>query len=345
MDVVTWTGDGSSSRTISGLGFSPDLAWIKTRNAANSHLFYDIVRGASSSGSSKALHTNGTNVEGTVNDNSTFGYLDSFNSNGFGLVKGSSGDYTNFSGHTYVAWAWDAGSSNATNTSGSITSTVRANPQAGVSVVTYTSNVTAGATIGHGLGVAPKFVIFKARNLDNNWICYHSSLGASQLVALNLTIASTATTDFNSTAPSSTLITLGSGNGTNGGVGNSGITYVAYCFAEIEGFSKFGSYTGNGNPDGPFIYCGFRPRWIMYKRTDTNGNWNIIDAARDTYNPEQTLLRANLPMGDESNAVYAQDFTANGWKIRSTNVDINVDTKTYIFAAFAEAPFKYARAR
>lgn len=337
-DAVTYTGN-STARTVSlPSAFSPDLVWLKSKNNATWHMLADTNRGANKHLSSNNDQTEYTDAQGI-----------GFASNGFTLGADTADAYYgwNINTNTYVAWAWDAGSSSVSNTSGSITSTVRANPLAGVSVITYTSNATAGATIGHGLGVAPKFVIFKARNLSTNWICYHSSLGASQLVALNLTIASTATTDFNSTAPSSSLITLGSGNGTNGGVGSSGITYVAYAFSEIEGFSKFGSYTGNGSADGPFIYCGFRPRWIMYKRsgTGTSGNWNIIDAARDTYNPEQTLLRANLAIPDESNAVYVQDFTANGWKIRSTNVDINVNDATYIFAAFAESPFKYARAR
>jgi len=330
MDVVTYTGN-SGTQTISSLGFSPDLVWLKRRNLADSNGLFDSVRGAG-----WRLQSNDTTAEVLRTD-----VLTSFDSNGFSIT--GSDTQSNFLNSTYVAWAWDAGSSSATNTSGSITSTVRANPIAGVSVVTYAGNSTGGATIGHGLGASPKLIIFKCRNFTYQWLTYHGSLPNTSILALDSTAAAAPgfSTFLNSTNPSSTVVTLGSTVGVN----ESSRTYVAYCFAEVEGFSKIGSYTGNGSADGPFVYCGFRPRWIMYKRTDTTGNWNIIDTARDTYNPEQTLLRANLPNPDESNAVYAQDFTANGWKIRSTNVDINVDTKTYIFAAFAESPFKYARAR
>jgi len=340
MDVVTYTGTATGN-TISGFGFSPDLVWIKSRSGNTNHNIFDTIRGA----------TAGLVPNLLASEYSDVGTLAVFNTNGFTLGGDGSLRGANHNLNTYVAWAWDAGSSSVTNTSGSIASTVRANPQAGVSIVSYTGNGTTGS-VGHSLGLKPSFIIVKNRSvaLGNNWGVYHSSLTASQYIYLNLTNAastsgaSTAWGNNSSTIePTSSVFTVGNSTAWNGG----GNLMIAYCFAEVEGFSKFGSYTGNGSPDGPFVYCGFRPRWIMYKRsgTGTSGNWNIIDAARDTYNPEQTLLRANLDILDESNAVYVQDFTANGWKIRSTNVDINVNDATYIFAAFAESPFKYARAR
>jgi hypothetical protein len=328
MDVALYTGNGST-QTISGLNFSPDLVWIKARSAADWHLLTDTVRGTTVS-----LASNATNAELNFGTQG----LSAFNSDGFSV--GNEAGF-NRNGTTYVGWTWDAGTTTASNPDGSITSQVRANASAGFSVVTWTGNGSAGATIGHSLGIAPRFVIFKARSISENWNCYHGSLGASQLIGLNLTGAASATNDFNNTAPSSTLITLGSGSGNNG----SGTTYVAYAFAPVSGYSSFGSYVGNGSSDGVFVYTGFRVKWYLVKQSSASGeNWRIIDATRSPYNVAQDRLLANSSAaeGAQPNEV---DFLSNGFKFRSADGAYNGSGATYIYCAFAESPFQYARAR
>jgi len=346
MDVVTWTGNGISSRTISGLNFSPDFTWIKVRNTANSHLLYDLIRGASTGSASKALVSNDTLAEGSANDNSTYGYLSSFNSDGFGVTTGATGTYVNKTGDTYVAWSWDAGSTNSTNNSGSITSTVRANPQAGFSIVNFDVGSTTGArTIGHGLGVKPSIIITRPRDATDNWAVYHSSLGATKVLTLNSTAAAlTSNLYWSDTEPTSSVFT-GAAGGSNYFYINK--TYIAYCFSEIEGYSKFGSYTGNGSTDGPFVWCGFRPRWILYKRTDAPGtNWAIYDTARDSFNVSNNLLLANTSDSEQTSYTAGNiDILSNGFKVRATWTGANASGGTYIFAAFAESAFKYCRAR
>jgi hypothetical protein len=287
-------------------------------------------------GSTKQLYSNATDVEGTVTD-----ALTAFNSNGFSLGANVG---LNQNATTYVAWQWKAGGTAVTNTSGSITSTVSAGATQGFSVLTYTGNGTAGATVGHGLGVAPKMVIVKRRSAIESWGVYHASLPSA---AYYLVLNSTAAQDgaggsiWNSTAPSSTVLTLGTSTYSNTNTS----TYVAYCFSEVAGYSKFGSYTGNGSSNGPFVYFGFRPKLVLYKRTDTTGNWNIFDSSRDTYNPEQSTLWPNLSNAESVSSSYAIDFTSNGMKLRTTNTDFNASGGTYIFAAFAENPFKNSLAR
>jgi hypothetical protein len=328
MDVVTYTGTGAS-RTVGGLGFSPDLVWFKIRQAG-SHALFDIVRGANNILSS---NTTGSELTSFTDE------LTSFTSDGFTLGS-SANTFTNNNGSTYVGWSWDAGSTNSTNTSGSITSTVRANPQAGFSIVSYTGNGTAGATVGHGLGVAPKMIIAKFRSTTSDWPVYHSSIANAQNGGLNLNKTDAFTTTsglWNNTSPTSSVFTVGSGLVTNLS------TIIAYCFAEIEGYSKFGSYTGNGSADGPFVWCGFRPRWVMVKRIDAIAGWWMYDSARNDFNVIDKYLGAHNSSA-EASAVFA-DFTSNGIKIRNNTTGENASGGTYIFAAFAESPFKYARAR
>ena len=324
-DAVTYTGTGAT-QSITGLGFSPDLLWTKGRSLAQSNNLFDTLR------IGKRLRSDTTGEEAL-----TTVMLDS---NGFTLGTETE---SNNSGSTFVAWAWDAGNSTVTNTSGSITSTVRANPQNGVSIVGYTGNGTAGATVGHGLGVSPSMIIAKKRSTatSSQWTVGFSALGWNKYILLNTTGAAATDSNVWNSAPTSSVFYLGNDIWNN----HSGQTTIAYCFSEFEGFSKFGSYTGNGSTDGPFLYFGFRPRWIMYKRTDSTGQWNILDTSRSPINAANTLLRANLSNADETNAAYDQDFLSNGWKIRSTNVDINSSGATHIFAAFAESPFRYANAR
>ena len=325
MDALAYTGTGASN-AISSLNFSPDLVWIKNRGTTTDHALYDIVRGAQAQLSS---NTTGTEVTSSTG-------LTSFDGAGFTLGTSS---LVNTNGTQYVAWSWDAGGTTSTNTSGSITSTVRANTQAGFSIVSYTGT-GANSTVGHGLGVAPKMVIAKGRSQADNWLVWHTGLtGTTYYVSLNGTGAqATATTpwggSFSSTNFSITSV-----------ISSNLTTYIAYCFAEIEGYSKFGSYTGNGSADGPFVWCGFRPRWVIYKRIDASGGWVLLDTARDNYNPIVNLIRADTSAADTTGGVVNTDGLCNGFKLRTINTDMNATNGTYIFAAFAETPFKYARAR
>jgi len=341
MDVKLYTGNGST-QTISGLGFSPDFLWFKARSIAYSHALYDTVRGYT-----KSLVSNSTVAEGTE-----AGGLSAFNSDGFSLngentVYGS----TNTNGQTYVAWAWDAGSSTVTNTAGSISSQVRANASAGFSIVTYTGNGSAGATVGHGLNVAPQLLINKRRSSTGttaDWAVWHKSVadisGSSYVLFLNTTDAAlSASNRFNSTAPTSSVFTLGNADATN----YNGGTFVTYCFAPVAGYSAFGSYTGNGSADGPFVYTGFRPAFLIIKQSSGGGgHWYMYDKARSGYNPQNQQLTANLSDAEYSANDYPnQDFLANGFKIRTTNAERNTNSQTYLYMAFAESPFQYARAR
>jgi len=349
MDATLWTGDGNTTRTITNASsFRPDFVWMKERDIAIDHILYDSIRGPSTSGASKALCSNTTVAEGSQNDNSTYGYLDGFASSGFTVTRGSDGatSYTNKNNGTYVAWQWQAGQgSTSSNTSGSITSTVSVNATAGFSVVTYTGT-GANATVGHGLGVAPKMIIAKVRSTTNDWPVYHAGFAtpATSTIFLNLTNAVNASsTTWNSTAPTSSVFSIG----TTGVINASTQTYVAYCWAEIAGFSKFGSYTGNGSADGPFVYLGFRPKFIMWKETSTSSfDWNTYDSVRNTYNIVSLRLNPSTSNAEfDASANFPFDFLSNGFKIRGTNGNANSNGNLYIYAAYAENPFKNANAR
>jgi len=335
MDVLLYTGNGGS-QTVSGLGFAPDFLWIKSRSTSQDPQIFDEVRGVP--GNYYALQTNSTAGEGQ------YGTLSAITSNGFTLPIG--GGATNFLNTTYAAWCWDAGSSTVTNTAGSITSSVRANASAGFSIVTYTGNGTAGATVGHGLGVAPALIINKQRSGTNNWWTYHASLGATKYLVLDLAnAAATANTTWNDTAPTSTVFSIGVTGVTN----TSSATYVSYCFAPVAGYSAFGSYTGNGSgsPDGPFIYTGFRPRWILFKNASTTNGWRIMDTSINPYNVVSTGLYPYLSNAEDSATNWQVDYLSNGFKVRSNSgqAEINGSGNTIIYAAFAESPFNYSRAR
>jgi hypothetical protein len=325
MDVVTYTGTGAT-QTISSLGFSPDLLWTKGRSLAQSHNLFDTLR------SGQRLRSDTTDADASTTV--TLG------SNGF--VLGTESENNN-SGSTFVAWAWDAGSSSVTNTSGTISSTVRANPQNGVSIVGYTGNGTAGATVGHGLGTLPSMIITKKRSTatSSQWTVGFSVLGWNRYVLLNSTASAATDSNVWNSAPTSSVFYLGNDIWNN----QSGQTSIAYCFSEIEGFSKFGSYTGNGSTDGTFVYCGFRPRFVLTKNASTGGagyNWMIFDSARNTFNITNSVLSPDL-----SNSEYTTDIDilSNGFKMRNSGATANANGSTMIFAAFAEQPFKYARAR
>lgn len=259
---------------------------------------------------------------------------------GLSLISNSA--MVNAAGSSQVAWAWTSGSPVA-NTDGTITSTAAVNSAAGFSIVTYTGTGVAG-TVGHGLGAAPKLIIVKSKNAAANWEVYHAGVGNTYRAELNTnTAATTPSSIWNSTSPTSSVFSI-SGETNNNTVGS---TYIAYCFAEVPGYSRFGTYTGNGSTSGPFVYCGFRPRFVLAKATSTGGagfDWVIVDTARDAYNVEQSTLEANLTNAEASSAIL--DVTAAGFKLRSpAGSALNSASTTYIYVAFAELPFKYANAR
>lgn len=334
---VIWTGDGVSGREISSVGFQPDLVWIKARNVTYSHAIFDSLRGAGVS-----LRSNGKEADVT---NQSDGYQSSFTSSGFVLTAGSANiARVNGSGTSYVAWDWKAdNTSGSTNTDGTITSTVSVNQDAGFSIVSYTGTGS-NATVGHGLGVAPAVVIVKKRTgTAANWPAYHKEANASPAsgtVYLDSTNAfGVSSTLWNNTEPTSSVFSVGTANPTN----LSTEDYIAYCFSEVEGFSKFGSYTGNGSTDGPFIYTGFKPAFVIVKRTDTTANWIMMDNTRDSHNVADAVLYPNRSNAEAT--ADETDFLSNGFKLRHTDADGNASGGTYLYMAFAENPFKYATAR
>jgi hypothetical protein len=327
MNAITYTGNGST-QTVTGLDFTPGMLWIKDRSAITNHQVNDQVRGVG-----RELQPDETSAE--TNNN----IVTAFNSNGFSI---SSNGNVNANGNSYVAWSWKANGAGSSNTSGSITSSVSVNATAGFSVVTYTGNGTSGATIGHGLGVAPKMIIVKSRSSAYGWSTYHASLGATYLLKLNTTAAATnvgVTGYWNNTAPTSTVFSIGN----DAEVNLNTATFVAYCWAEIAGYSKFGSYVGNGSADGTFVYLGFRPEFIMVKKTNTGNNWVMEDSSRSSFNVVNKYLAADDPQAESTNSQVNIDFLSNGFKLRSA-FDI-VNAGDYIYMAFAENPFKNANAR
>jgi len=333
-NTVLYTGNGST-QSVTGVGFQPDFTWIKSRSSAINNSLYDAVRGAG-----KVLFTNATETEYTVND------LTSFNSDGFSVsTVGGTRNETNQNSQLYVAWNWKAGGTTVTNTAGSITSQVRANTTAGFSIVSYSAGAT-NATVGHGLGVAPAMIIVKCRtNANAPWVIYHKSLSNQKDYTLVFgTDAQINISNYWGTSgPNSTTFGL-----SLNGYANNFENQIAYCWAEIDGYSRFGSYVGSGDSNGPFVYCGFRPRWIMFKRITATENWTIFDTARDTYNIAGRRLHPSLSSAetdDTAGTTIIADILSNGFKVKGTGVNINGSGDTYIFAAFAETPFKYARAR
>lgn len=329
MDASLWTGNGTSQSIVNTSGFQPDLVWTKSRGGtygAYSHALFDSVRGV---GANKELTSDQTYAEGGANS-ALYGYVSALNSNGFNLAAGSTNsNQNNGTGTTYVGWQWKKG----------------ATP--GFDIVTYTGDGSTGTgasarAIAHSLGVAPKFIIVKARNAVESWPIYHASLGASKYAFLNVTDAAYSG-DFawsNTPTASNFYVTANGSVQTNG----SGRTFVAYLFAEIAGFSKFGSYTGNGSADGPFVYCGFRPKYVLVKPSTLSLGWNIYDSTRSPYNTTNLILQPNLSNAESNSTLYL-DMTSNGFKIRTSLGELNQSGQTYIFAAFAEFPTKYSLAR
>jgi hypothetical protein len=318
MDVLAYTGTGASN-SISSLGFSPDLVWIKNRGGATSHAIYDTTRGTQSQLSSDTTGDQVTSSSG----------LTAFGSNGFTI---STSTLVNTTGTQYVAWAWDQST------------------QDGFTISTYTGN-GANRTIAHTLGVAPKMVIVKARTTagaDQGWPVWHTSIANTTYLQLNSSAGTATGADYwNSTTPTSSVFSVG----TNAAVNANNDAYIAYCFAEVEGFSKFGSYTGNGSADGPFVWCGFRPRWVMVKAFSIGGGgyeWLMFDTARSDFNLMNKWLLANSNLAETTDVDAATDVidgVSSGFKLRGSDSRGNANGVAYIFMAFAESPSKYARAR
>ena len=330
--TALYTGNGGN-QSITNVGNSDlqaDWIWLKERSALSGHHVFDSSRGIGDSGKALIVNTNGAEGDDTA--------FRSFDSDGFTLA--STGGF-NESSQTNVAWQWKAnGGTTSSNTDGSITSTVQANTTAGFSIVTYTGTGSS-ATVGHGLGSVPKMLIVKERDNANDWKVYHHIIGNNKTVRLDTTDGETSdTSTFASTTPTSSVFSVNS-NATN----RSGGGIVAYCFAEKQGYSKISSYTGNANADGPFIYTGFKPAWVIWKRTDASGNsWGLVDHRRnkndtsDVGNVIDAYLNPDLNNDDGGNSA-TMDFLSNGFKVRRTGNFINLDGSTYIYMAFAEHPF------
>ena len=316
-----YTGTGAT-HNITGVGFQPDWVWIKQRGGTTWHNLYDAVRGVT-----KAIASNDTYQEDTRATG-----LTAFGSDGFTVGSDSN---ANGSSNTYASWNWKAGGTASSNTDGSITSSVSANTTSGFSIGTYTANGTTGATIGHGLSQKPNFILVKNRTSgsSNNWAVYHSSTGASNVGTLdNPQTFFSNTTYWNGTEPTSSVFTIGS----SGIANTSGNDYVFYCFAEKQGYSKFGSYTGNGSTDGTFVYTGFKPAFVIIKQTNFGNSWRMYDNKRSTFNVVTKELYPNT--SDAEATTDKMDFVSNGFKFRTSATNANQSGSPYIYICFAENP-------
>jgi hypothetical protein len=324
-----YTGNGSNGHAITGVGFQPDWVWLKNRSAGTSHVVVDAVRG-----NNKVLSSNNTEPESPTSANKDFR---SFDSDGFTVDTNEQYGSTNTNGANIVAWNWKAGNSaGSSNTDGSINTTYTSvNTTAGFSISKYTGNGTGGATIGHGLGsVLHMYIVKRLDAGSSNWHVYHQGIGATKGLRLNLTNAENTTDIWQDTAPTSSVFSLGSSVDVNA----SGGTYIAYCFAEKTGYSKFGSYVGtNSGADGPFIYTGFKPAFILIKNTTSSADWHIRDNKRDTYNASTHFLKPNSSDAEVTSGE-AIDILSNGFKIKANGLKVQDSGNTYIYMAFAAAP-------
>jgi hypothetical protein len=327
-NTIVYTGSGSG-QSISGLGFKPDMVWIQNYSSQNqTPRITDSSRGVT-----KTLQPPYTSTEGTESGVTAFG------TDGFTLGSATGG--FNTSSASYVAWCWRAnGGTTATNSDGNVTSTVQANQAAGFSIVTYTGTGSSGATVGHGLGAAPKFMIIKNRDYARNWACYHVFDNSSGQKALLLNSNSTGDVSnyWNGTQPTSSVFSLGGETEVN----KSSDSIVAYCWAEIEGFSKFGGWTASGNENGGFIQCGFKPKLVVIKGVSATNHWMVFDTARSSFNPIDNHLKWNSDGGETTETYRDIDFLSNGFKIRSDNGALNHPSgDKYVFMAWGDVPFKY----
>jgi len=337
-NILLWSGSSNSSaRSFTGVGFKPDWVWQKVRTTTYGHEIFDIIR------TTNRLASNTTNAETALDQ---YGYISTFDTDGFTATPGST-DNTGWNevGQTYVAWNWLGANTTVSNTQGTITSTVSANTTAGFSIVSYTGNGSGAATVGHGLSVQPKIVIVKSRSGGGNWMMYNGSgaLNSNQNLALNSTVAADGTSLFsdgiiNPSSVTSSVFGFTAGASGLSGVNGNTVTYIAYCFNNVKGYSKFGYYTGNGSADGPFVYTGFKPAWIMVKETGNVNSWRILDNKRSPFNVMNEPLFANLANAEGTSA-HDTDFLSNGFKIRINDTNMNRSGGTFIYMCFAENPF------
>jgi hypothetical protein len=327
---ATYLGSASAV-TVSSLSFQPDLVWIKDRQNGNNHCLVDAVRGVG-----KYL---GSNLA-TAEVNSTSQSISSFTATGFVTGTANPANEAGSSSTGFMSWNWKANGSGSANTAGTISSTVSVNTTSGFSIVTWTGDGSSSATVGHGLGVAPSMIILKARagtNAANNWFIYHKNLSSNNNLMFT-TAAQAGTGTFSSgviATPTSSTIGFTAGSSVVN-VNESGTTFVAYCFADVKGYSKFGSYVGNGSADGPFVYTGFKPAMVIAKRTDSTGNWRIRDNKRSPNNVITDVLYPNT--AGTTTTEDDHDFLSNGFKVRTTGPENNASGGTFIYMAFAESP-------
>ena len=324
-NTVLYTGNGSA-RSITGVGFQPDWCWFKNRSTTNGHSIFDAVRGAT-----KNIISNASAIESTSSNG-----LTAFASDGFSV--GTDGD-VNGNGNNIVSWNWKANGQGSSNTDGTINTTYTSvNTTAGFSIVKYTGNGSNGATVGHGLGAVPEMMIIKEiTGSGRNWRVYHKDMGNNYVMYLNTDSDRVSdATAFNSTTPTSSVFSLGTSGGTN----DNGNNYIAYCFAPKNGYSKFGSYTGNGNSNGPFIYTGFKPAFVLTKQfADQNDGWSLTDSVRDiAVAPNGARLLAQSTQAEQTNETWALiEKYSNGFKIRGTDNVTNANGKNYLFMAFGQS--------
>ena len=343
--AITWTGDGTTGRAITGLGFQPDFIWFKDRTQAFSNRLYDTSRGIDSNGGKRLF----SNTNGAETDQTSGQDISAVGSDGFTLGA-SDANYTNYNNDENVAWCWRMnGGTTATNNDGNVTTTVQANQAAGQSIVLWTGTGTNSRTLGHGLTKKPGFVIVKRRPNSqswNTWSQYHDNgsaageYGALMLESSNaFSNGSGALKYWYPSGMTSTTIGIGGASGNN----NSGEAMLAYCFHDVDGYSKFHYWKGNGSTDGPFIYCGFRPRMVFWKCTDATENWQVRDTARSTFNDDsQVRIYWNSSSAEGSASTASPiDFLSNGFKIRGSNTEVNGSGNHYVWGAFADVPFKY----
>jgi hypothetical protein len=334
-DTVTYTGSFPTNNVQNSLSFAPDMVWLKSRTQTYSNYIFNKITGGTT-----FLNTNSAAAEGTSGD------AISFDSNGFTVTAGQALNEAGQPANNMVAWNWKAGDTTVTNTAGTVTSQVRANPTAGFSIVTYTGSGATGGTVGHGLTSAPNFIIVKNRDRSIVWVCYHSAMGSGAYIFLNTTDVRTNEAGYWGSGVNSTTFGLQANNAS--GINYLNERHVAYCFSEVPGYSKFGSYVANGSSDGPFLYCGFRPKFILTKNTSrASQQWTIFDSTRVRNNPNGSVLFPNNNNTEYTDVSEAIDFVSNGFKHRgaSTSYANHTNGDTYIYMAFAEHPFKTSRAR
>ena len=317
-----YTGNGANNHAITGVGFAPDLVWQKRRDGSNGHVWFDKVRGAT-----KVIQSESASAEVTSSSGQDTVSLDS---DGFTVAVPSSFGGINPNGASCVAWNWKASGAGSANTDGSINSTVSVNTTAGFSIVKYTGTGS-NATIGHGLGSVPKMIIVKRLSNSENWTTYHTSIGNTKYIDLDANSASVTYNMWQNTTPTSSVFSITTHNRLNA----NGDDYIAYCFAEKTGYSKFGSYTGTGNANGPFIYTGFKPAFIILKVSSDINDWTMFDNKRPGYNVNNQALLPNLSNSESTD--HAIDILSNGFRIKDNDGTVNPNGQTMIYMAIGQS--------